>query len=290
MRSMISRSLCAVILGIGTVSPVGCSGNTVPNEEGMATGIVNIPLETTANGHTYRLTSAYLSIWGPTYTYLRTDGAPGETTLSTTLQTGDYTMQMHSWTLQRDDGEGNFGPVQASLLNSYNNFTIANGATTTIVFQFETDGVIVRIGSGHLDLKVAVEEVAPVCQPFGNDCGAEAWCPPAGLTGASLSCRSAGPIAVGQACMGPGDCVANSTCLDLGDGPVCTELCPSSSFGAECASGAACVRCRFDYGVCLPATGDGGPSTLPPDALCPASRDGGAGSDGGTRVDSGTWW
>lgn len=285
-----SKSLCVAFLGIGTITAAGCASNTAPHEEAAATGVVNIPLETTANGHTYRLTRAYLSIRGPTYRSLWTNGPPGETTLSTTLQTGDYSLEMYSWALQRDDGEGNFGPVQANLLNPYNSFTIANGVTTTVVFQFRSNGVIISIGSGHLDMKVAVQEVAPACQPFGDDCGSGSWCPPAGLTGTDLSCHPAGSVALGQPCTGPGDCVVNSTCLDFGGGAVCTELCPSSSFGAACASGAACVRCRIDYGICLPASGDGGAPISPPEAVCPATRDGGWVPDGGMTVDSGTWW
>jgi len=129
-------------------------------------------------------------------------------------------------------------------------FSISNGTTTTLVYRFETDGVIVIVGAGELRVKVAVDEVAPPCTPFGTDCGEGTWCAPTGLTCAALACIASGTVAIGEPCSAPADCVASSSCIDLGEGPVCTELCPSSHFGEPCESGGTCNGATPDYGVC----------------------------------------
>lgn len=291
IRVALRSAIWGMVLAIGGGADVGCSSTAASTEGVEAMGTVSVPLVTTTNGHIYRLRTASISIWGPTYTYLNTDGTSSQTVLSTNLRTGNYSAQLYNWTLERDDGAGNFGPVTGTLLNNTNHFTIANGATTTLVFQFQTDGVIVTVGSGRLDVKVKVDEIAPVCAPFGTDCGEGRWCPPSGLTGRALACRFHGSVDLGQPCFGPGDCIANSTCLDLGSGPVCTALCAPSSFGAACGSGDPCVRCRADYGICLPLGGDAGAPAAAPPALCPAS-DGGLPPDDNNEpeVDSGVWW
>ena len=118
-----------------------------------------------------------------------------------------------------------FGPVPATLISpSAVNFTIFNGATSTVAYQFRTDGVIVRVGAGALRVKASVDEIQPVCTPFGSDCPDATWCPPAGLTGQPLACIAAGTTPVDSPCSGPADCVAGSACLDLGAGPFCTDL------------------------------------------------------------------
>jgi hypothetical protein len=73
-------------------------------------------------------------------------------------------------------------------------FEILNGSTTTVSFQFETDGEIITMGSGGLAVAAKIDELAPICVPLGSDCGEGRWCPPAELTGAQLACRYAGAI------------------------------------------------------------------------------------------------
>ena len=184
---------------------------------------------------------------------------PAEEALSTTLQTGAYTAYLVDWNLERDDGSGTFFPIQARLISSYAvDFSVFNGTTTTVSYQFDTDGVIVTVGSGTLKVTVAVDETSAVCTPFADDCGPDSWCPPTGLTGAPRACVTAGIIARGQPCSAPSDCVANTSCFDLGSGPICAELCPVDVVGAECASGGTCAAAGRDYGVCNRA-----PSTNP---------------------------
>jgi len=253
-------------------------------------GTVSLPLQANVNGRNYRLTQAYVHIWGPSYADLSSNTDAGM--VSVNLPTGDYTAALYSWRLERQDETGLYGPVSATLMNTHNYFTVANGTTSTLVFQFETDGVIVIVGSGRVNVTVAVAETAPNCTPLGDDCGFDAWCPPAGLTGRSLQCYPAGLKGVGDSCYGPGDCSRNTTCIDLGSGPVCTALCGRESIGSLCGPGVGCFRCRADYGVCLPTAEDAGAIGNAPSAICShAASDGGAQvNTGSLEVDSGHWW
>ncbi len=269
IRQLLSRAICGTFVVLGATALMGCGSQPGASVgEANETGTVAVALATNVNGHTYRLSGGYVYISGAsTSRYLYTYG-DASTAVSTALPTGDYWSSLYSWSLERDDGPGKFAPVAATLLNPSNNFTIANGATTTLAYQFQTDGVLVTVGSGTLDVELQVNEVKPVCNPFGQECGSGYWCPPAGLTGRGLACFAEGSVPIGQSCSSPSACVPNSTCLDLGSGPVCTEVCPASSFGAACNSGGVCLRCRPDYGVCLPS-GDGGVRSSAPASVCP---------------------
>ncbi len=144
----------------------------MPEEaETAASGTVSLPLTASSNGHTYRLSNAYVYIYGPQSTALFSSSNPDEKVLSASLQTGSYTAYLYNWTLERDDGHGTFVPVQASLASSSGvGFSIFNGTTSTVSYQFSTDGVIVAVGSGTLNVAVTVDEHAAVCTPFGDDC------------------------------------------------------------------------------------------------------------------------
>jgi len=230
----------------------GCASRDAAAETATteASGSLQLPLLSSAGGHTYRMTG-YLYAYGPSYVYsdLNVD-APS---ISLSLQTGHYNAYLYSAGLSRDDGSGNFQPVQATLMNNSVGFDIYDGATSSIAFEFQTDGAIVRVGAGRLDVRADVSETAAVCTPFANDCGEGSWCPPTELTGAPRACVAAGAVAVGQSCAGPLDCVADSSCFDLGAGPVCAALCPSALFQQACSDGSTtCVPAGSDYGVCRP--------------------------------------
>ena len=201
--------------------------------------------------HVYRFSQFQVLLY-PEYFWLQSSGS-SESVLTTTLQTGQHQAYLYGWALERDDGTGRYAPVNATLVSSSSvTFEILNGSTTTVAFQFETDGEIVTMGSGTLNIAGRVDERPPVCTVLGDDCGEGAWCPPAGLTGAPLACRAAGNVAVGEACEAPADCVANSACVDSGTGPLCSALCAPAAFGAACPSGGQCVAVGIDYGVCSP--------------------------------------
>jgi hypothetical protein len=205
------------------------------------------------NGHTYRLYSGYLYVYGSTYAYVDLSGdAPS---VSVALPTGHYSAYLSWPALARDDGSGNLVPVEARLVSSSSvDFDIYDGTTSTIAFVFETDGALVRVGSGALDVRVEVTEDAAVCTPFTDDCGEGSWCPPTELTGVPRACVAAGTVPLGEACSGPLDCMAQSSCFDFGDGPVCAELCPASLFGEACSDDTACEAAGSEYGVCIPVS------------------------------------
>jgi hypothetical protein len=226
------------------------SGPSSSAEENTARGTVSLPLQTVAGGHTYRL-AGEVDIYGPQYATLYSDISTDETVLSTTLQTGDYTAYLSAWTLLRDDGTGNFVPVQAFLVNYYVSFSIYNGTTTSISFQFETDGVIVTVGQGTLNVDIQVTESTPLCTAFGTDCPDGTWCAPPELTGNPIACIFAGSAAIGDPCRSPADCPAYSSCFDLGQGPVCAALCEPADFGSSCPSSpGTCTAAGRSYGIC----------------------------------------
>jgi len=252
------KKLCGVgFLGVALCAIAACGANAPEDASGPAAsqeaeaGTLSLALTTTVGGHLYRF-SRFQVLLAPEYIWFQSYGGP-ESVLTTTLQTGQHQAYLYDWALERDDGAGNYLPVDATLVSSSSlSFEILNGASTSVSFQFETDGQIVTMGAGSLNVAGKVDERAPVCTVFGDDCGEGAWCPPAGLTGAPLACRAAGSVFVGEACQSPADCVANSTCIDSGSGAFCSALCAATDFGSACADGGQCVGVGVDYGVCTP--------------------------------------
>jgi hypothetical protein len=236
----------------------GCGNGAGANEHTANTGAVTMPLTTSTNGVNYRLTNVTVSFEGATFASV-SETNPDEAVLSTTLSTGNWTAFLTSFALEKDDGTGNFQPVSATPENTVVSFIVYDGATTTIEFRFQTDGVIVVVGSGSVNVVTGVDTVPSACTPLGTDCPTGTWCPPSGLTGQPIACVPAGAVAIGQPCTSPADCVANASCFDAGSGPVCTALCSTT---AACAGGATCLPAGTDYGICGTPGGDAG-SGLP---------------------------
>jgi hypothetical protein len=232
----------------------GCSADDSDAETAVASGSLELPLVSSAGGHTYRLNGGYLYVYSYDVGYSTYVDLGGDVpSVSVSLRTGHYRASLNNPGLVRDDGTGNFLPVRADLVSSETvDFDIYDGTTSSIAFEFETDGALVRVGAGSLDVRVEVTEGAAVCTPFANDCGEGSWCPPTELTGRPRECVATGAHAVGDACSGPLDCVADSSCFDFGGGPACAALCPASSVGEACAEGVTCVAAGSDYGVCTP--------------------------------------
>jgi hypothetical protein len=246
---LISRSFVLALSSACLLA--GCSADDQGAETSVKTGSLELPLVSSAGGHTYRLYSGYINLYGPSYSYIDITGdAPS---VSTSLTTGHYTAYLNYPALERDDGTGTFVPVQSTLLSNYVEFDIYDGTTSSISFAFQTDGALVRIGAGALDVRVDVTEGAAVCTPFAADCGEGSWCPPTELSGKPRACVTAGNQAVGDPCSGPLDCVADSSCFDFGSGPICAELCPAGRFGEACGEGITCLAAGSDYGICTPA-------------------------------------
>ncbi len=261
---MIRSTFIKVIFGFGLLQGAliasACSSGSQA-EAPANTGTFNLPLLASVGAHTYRLQGG-LYVYGSVFQSI--DISPDANVIAATLPTGTYTANLYTWSLTRDDGSGNFVPVAATLTSSSApSFSIFNQTTTTVSFQFATDGQIVTIGAGQLNVAIDVHESTLVCTPLGDDCPANSWCAPTELTGAALSCIPAGPVAEGGPCGAPADCAANSSCFDRGAGSVCLELCSKAEFNQPCSSGARCTPQGTDYGVCLPSEGDGGAAGAP---------------------------
>jgi hypothetical protein len=224
--------------------------------EAQGTGKLSMPLLASAGAHQYRLQGSMI-VSGPNSVWLNLDA--DASVLTAELPTGSYSAYLYTWVLTRDDGTGRFVPVSATLTSSsapY--FSIFNQTTTTVSFQFATDGQIVTVGAGQLNVAIEVTETPAVCTPLGEGCPSNSWCAPTELTGAPLSCIPAGPIAPGGACAGPSECGADSSCFDFGDGAVCLRLCSAAEFNQPCSSSGLCKPRGTDYGVCEPGADSGG--------------------------------
>lgn len=138
----------------------GCGG---PRNGTQKTGTLRMALTGQSNGITYRLRSATFDIAGPNTTTLDSETNPDATVLTATLATGGYSITLHDgWYLERLDG-ASFVQVQATLLSpSIQPFTIVASQTTTVTYRFSTDGTIVEIGNGTLDVVI---DVTTTCAP-----------------------------------------------------------------------------------------------------------------------------
>jgi hypothetical protein len=122
-------------------------------------GSVSLPLVTTSGSVQYRLSDAVISLDGPTSTQMASSGDPAEGVLTATLVAGDYSATLEpGWVLERDAGSG-FRAVQAELLSpNPHPVTIRSGVTTALTYRFETDGTIIAVGDGELQIDLQVVE------------------------------------------------------------------------------------------------------------------------------------
>jgi sugar lactone lactonase YvrE len=161
-RSLVPSAALAIVFGVlGACNGGAPSPNPGP---GAQTGTFRMSLVSTANGHTYRLRHATFLITpapglsNPTILDSETD--PNATTLNTTLDAGSYTVLLAGgWSLERQ-GPGDPVTVVATLTSANPAaFDITVGATTSVVFQFTTDGSVITIGEGMISISTQVTEV-----------------------------------------------------------------------------------------------------------------------------------
>ncbi|WP_438025526.1 hypothetical protein [Sorangium sp. So ce233] len=245
----------AVFLAAAPLLPA-CISAPDGTEEAESTGRASLSLVAETNGRVYRLNNALFAIEGPLFTYLSSSDNPGETVLTAALPVGDYWSVLEpGWVLERYEG-GTFVPVQAALISpNPAAFTIFDGSTTELVYRFQTDGTIITIGNGQLDISIEVTEVGGACTPLGAGCGDAEWCVPGELVGGTPACIPGGDIPVGGTCSFEvsNDCVSGSLCGDLtGEGVgTCIELCPPELLGSPCASGGFCSDIGYpEFGIC----------------------------------------
>ena len=121
-------------------------------------------LVSSANGHTYRLRHAtFLITPAPGFTnptVLDSETDPAATALSATLDAGSYTVLLaDGWSLERQDPGGAVTVVATLTSPNPAAFNVTTGATTSVAFQFLTDGSVVTIGEGTVSITTQVTEV-----------------------------------------------------------------------------------------------------------------------------------
>lgn len=216
-----------------------CSVDSTQNE---SVGQVKMNLTgTSIEGNIYRLRAATFSISGPTAVVLDTETDPDLTVLSADLPVGDYTSTLTGpWYLERADGMGAFTPVAATLISENPlPFAILPSTATDVVYQFATDGTVVTIGDGSVNISIDVIEQAggnctvldPATCPSGQSCAILDFGSPDGI------CAAVGPGTQGTPCAAVTDCAADHVCADAGSGTICIELCALADVGQICSDG-----------------------------------------------------
>ncbi len=159
-RRLRGRELCLVL------SLVSCSAR---ESAVFAGGTLSMRLSTEVNGVTYRLREALFDVSGTESLTLSGDDSP---IIEQLLAAGDYSVNLNDgWRLERQFPSG-FQTVAAELVSpNPAAFTVVAGQTTDVAYAFETDGTIVSMGEGTLDLRIEVTETGgpPTPAEVGGD-------------------------------------------------------------------------------------------------------------------------
>jgi hypothetical protein len=203
------RICVALMLGtvaLATVS-TGCS-SAGDDKTKSQVGTLNMSLVGEANGVTYRLRNAMFVVNGPEDTVLNSEDDPNAATIAAELDSGDYSIDLQDgWVLERLDGTA-FVQVDSLLVSpDPTTFHISANVPTSVTYQFSTNGVIVSIGKGTLNVGISVVQNSTGCSS-DTDCG-----------GAVASCQS-------------GQCVNTLTKFSEGSQQWPDDACnPTTSFG-----------------------------------------------------------
>lgn len=258
----LSRSTGLVFaLAFGALSMAGCASDASDHgsEHGENVGTLALSLTGQTNGTTYRLRNAIFDITGPTNVSLSSETDPNAAILAATLSTGGYSINLESgWSLEKVTPMG-AQTVNASLVSANpTSFMIGSGATASVVFQFSTDGTIVQIGTGRVEVSISVTETGqqgcdPLLQtgcPMGQKCyfggGMD------GLTG-----QCANPVDTkppGQPCMFQNECATPGLCGSPdGTNIECIAACALNGMGPSCTAPQVCAEAGLggNIGACL---------------------------------------
>jgi hypothetical protein len=148
----------------------GCSGKDVSTLLLSSSPVAeNGPLQLAltargASGALYRLRQASFQVsptspFGGSFAFLSSEDNPLGTTLETTLDIGDYQINLFGgWFLEKVV-DGQVVRVDARLLSSeFQNFSIAANEETRVQYRFETNGEVVEFGQGRLIVEIEVSE------------------------------------------------------------------------------------------------------------------------------------
>jgi hypothetical protein len=257
----LSRLMMHLVLavGAGTLSLAGCaSHDDAAGENEGSYGTVVLSLTGQTNGTTYRLRQAVFEVTGPTNTTLNSESDPNGAVLAATLSTGAYLITLQDgWFLERLTGM-TAEPVDATLISSNPQmFGISSAATSSVLVRFETDGTIIDIGTGQLEVAIEVTETSnPIaCDIIGQTgCSmGEACYFGGGPDGLTPICAPVGMTPPGGPCMQQNNCTPGAFCGSFdGENISCIAICAVSGMGPTCPAGQACASVGVgDVGGCL---------------------------------------
>jgi len=166
----------SVVLSLGLsallASTLGCSERDVSRLEFSSTPALEVgqlELALTARGASgalYRLRQAQFFVsaqtadpFGGQSAFLSSENDPFSSTLETTLEIGDYQIDLfQGWFLEKVEGE-QVTRVEARLLSPASQaFSILANEETAVSFRFETNGERIAFGPGRLIVELEVEE------------------------------------------------------------------------------------------------------------------------------------
>lgn len=257
MKTIAKFVLSAALL-TGASFATGCAVDTETRAESF--GQVRMALTgTSVEGNLYRLRAATFTIDGPASAGFATEDDPNLTVLSADLPPGAYTSTLGGdWYLERQDG-ASFVPVDATLVSANPaDFTVNAQVASDLVYQFATDGTIVTIGDGSVNISIDVIESGSSgqsCTMFvSGGCPAGETCAVLSIESLDGVCVQAGTGVSNDPCDAASDCAPNHACVGTSD-PVnpfiCLELCNLST--PACSSGTQCEEAFGTglYGVCF---------------------------------------
>jgi hypothetical protein len=149
----------ALLAWLAACIAVACSGGG--SEASDETGTLSMQLSTEVNGAIYRLSGARFDVTGPVEASFHSDDDPDLTAISATLARGDYSILLQDgWRLLRQSSpDAVFEAVEAALISENPRlFTIEEGETTRVAYVFETNGVVIDLGNGFLEVAIEVVE------------------------------------------------------------------------------------------------------------------------------------
>ena len=135
------------------------------NREPDATGAIKMQLRTDVNGNSYRLRDATFTIsqGGAPVAAINTEANPNATSVQQTLAAGSYDINLATgWRLEKMiAGSGGFQTVSAQLVSANPvPGTITSGQTTPVAYAFRTDGTVIVVGDGTLNLTIEVTDTS----------------------------------------------------------------------------------------------------------------------------------